>query len=300
MPSKSKKPDPKPQPKQNPTPNWPPLRPLLPAADLTLTPLLADQVYLIRNLLPASLCKTYVSFLASLPLTTTPGKPKRDEALRVNDRFQIEDGRFAEMLWSTTALKELVTTRFEEDEYDTEEAEQQSSKKPSTVAERARQLWGGEPLGLNPNIRIYRYSVGQFFGQHCTHSLRSAVIKTHVYTRAHTQKIIVQSRPQLTLPSNADDEANNVILPPPNSRSKATPGRTTWTLLVYLSSCTGGETIFYPDATRANRNPEPIAVAPEIGMALLHRHGDQCMIHEGAEVTGGEKWVLRSDLVVPR
>ncbi|KAJ5481294.1 hypothetical protein N7475_000106 [Penicillium sp. IBT 31633x] len=256
MPSKSQKPDPKPQPKQNPTPNWPPLRPLLPAADLTLTPLLADQVYLIRNLLPASLCKTYVSFLASLPLTTTPGKPKRDEALRVNDRFQIEDGRFAEMLWSTTALKELVTTRFEEDEYDIEGAERQSSKNPSTVAERARQLWGGEPLGLNPNIRIYRYSAGQFFGQHY-------------------------------------DEANNVTLPPPNSRSKATPGRTTWTLLVYLSSCTGGETIFYPDATRANRNPEPIAVAPEIGMALLHRHGDQCMIHEGAEVTGGEKWVLR-------
>jgi len=28
-------------------------------------------------------------------------------------------------------------------------------------------LWGGEVLGLNPNIRIYRYSKGQFFDQHC-------------------------------------------------------------------------------------------------------------------------------------
>ncbi|KAJ5485808.1 hypothetical protein N7530_000108 [Penicillium desertorum] len=262
MAPKSKKPDPKPQPKTT-TPNWPPLRPLLPAADLTLTPLLTDQVYLIRNFLSGTLCKTYASFLASLPLTTTPGTPKKDEALRVNDRFQIDDARFAEMLWSTTALKELITTRFEEDEYGYDDAEQDESTSSSALAERARQLWGGEPLGLNPNIRIYRYSAGQFFGQHY-------------------------------------DEANNITLPPPNSRSKATPARTTWTLLVYLTSCTGGETIFYPEPTRANRNPEPIAVAPEVGMALLHRHGDHCMIHEGAEVTGGEKWVLRSDLVVPR
>lgn len=191
MPSKSKKPDPKP-PKQNPTPNWPPLRPLLPAADLTLTPLLTDQVYLIRNLLPASLCKTYVSFLASLPLTTTPGKPKRDEALRVNDRFQIDDGRFAEMLWSTTALKELVTTRFE-NEYDTEEDDKPSNNNPSTVAERAQQLWGGNPLGLNPNIRIYRYSAGQFFGQHCTHSLEAHKITYVVYAHKQRKHYPIQS-----------------------------------------------------------------------------------------------------------
>jgi hypothetical protein len=40
------------------------------------------------------------------------GRFGKDEALRVNDRFQIDDARFAEMLWSTTALKELVTTSF--------------------------------------------------------------------------------------------------------------------------------------------------------------------------------------------
>ncbi|CAG8907702.1 unnamed protein product [Penicillium egyptiacum] len=262
MAPKSKRPDPKPQPKIT-TPNWPPLRPLLPAADLTLTPLLTDQIYLIRNFLSGTLCKTYASFLASLPLATTPGTPKKDEALRVNDRFQIDDARFAEMLWSTTALKELITTRFEEDEYGYEQNAEDDGTSSSALAERARQLWGGEPLGLNPNIRIYRYSAGQFFGQHY-------------------------------------DDANNITFPSPNLRSKATPARTTWTLLVYLTSCAGGETIFYPEPTRANRNPEPIAVAPEVGMALLHRHGDHCMIHEGAEVTGGEKWVLRSDLVVPR
>jgi hypothetical protein len=116
----------------------------------------------------------------------------------------------------------------------------------------------------------------------------------------HRTRIYIQAKTSTNTRKPTDDEANNITLPPPNSRSKATPARTTWTLLVYLTSCTGGETIFYPEPTRANRKPEPIAVAPEVGMALLHRHGDHSMIHEGAEVTGGEKWVLRSDLVVPR
>jgi hypothetical protein len=165
---KSKRSD-APQPKakpSNPTPNWPPLRPLLPAADLSLETLVPDQIYLIRNFLPASLCRTYASFLASLPLTTTPGKPKKDEAVRVNDRFQVEDARFAEMLWSGTAMKELATTRFGEDEYDEYD---KNATPPSCeeLARRAREVWGGEPLGLNPNIRIYRYSAGQFFAQHC-------------------------------------------------------------------------------------------------------------------------------------
>jgi hypothetical protein len=170
MPPKSKKADPKSNKPAVPktSPNWPPFRPLLPAADLSLTPLLTDQIYLIRNFLPGTLCKSYASFLASLPLTTTPGKPKKDEALRVNDRFQIEDARFAEMMWSTTALKELVTTRFAEEE----NYEEDHTSSPAEVAKRARQLWGGEPLGLNPNIRIYRYSAGQFFGQHCKFSIR--------------------------------------------------------------------------------------------------------------------------------
>lgn len=172
MPPKSKKQEPKAQsrPKQPQSPNWPPLRPLLPAADLSLEPLLPDQIYLIRNFLPGSLCKTYASFLASLPLTTTPGKPKKDEALRVNDRFQIDDARFAEMLWSQTSLKELVTERFEEVEYDYDNEEGDSS--PAQIAERARRLWGGDPLGLNANIRIYRYTAGQFFGQHCKSSIQ--------------------------------------------------------------------------------------------------------------------------------
>lgn len=58
------------------------------------------------------------------------------------------------------------------------------------------------------------------------------------------------------------------------------PVRTTWTLLLYLTSaadgCRGGETVFYPHDRRSVK--EEIAVPPETGMLLLHKHGDDCML----------------------
>ena len=140
-----------------PLPNWPALSPLIPATDLGLEELLPNQIVTIPNLWTASLCKTYVSFLSSLPLTTTPGKPKKGEAVRVNDRFQINDAAFAERLWSETALKGLIMGAAKEGALGLSDEQQ-------------KELWGGHVVGLNSNIRIYRYSKGQFFDQHCMSS----------------------------------------------------------------------------------------------------------------------------------
>ncbi|KAH4029320.1 hypothetical protein HBH70_238460 [Parastagonospora nodorum] len=224
-----------------PAPDWPALTPLIPEIDLTLEDVMPGQIVTIPNFWTATLCKAYVSFLSSLPLTTTPGKPKKGDAVRVNDRFQVDDPAFAERLWSQTSLKSLVEAQ-------------------------PKELWGGDVVGLNPNIRIYRYSKGQFFDQHY-------------------------------------DDSNNVTL----SGTPPMQARTTWTLLLYLTSpatgCIGGETVFYPDSPKKKSRdalPEPIVASLEVGLALLHRHGADCMLHEGREVLEGEKWVIRSDLCVKR
>ncbi|KAH8697084.1 hypothetical protein BGW36DRAFT_377908 [Talaromyces proteolyticus] len=253
-PTKSKKKDiPSQQHKQtqltNRSPNWPALRPLVPASDLYIEPILDDQIYIIRNFFTANLCKSFVSFLSSsISLTTTPLKPKsKDEAVRVNDRYQVDDAGFAELLWSGTALKEVVNElRGINEEEDLNEEE---------IQDRHARTWGGTPLGLNSNIRIYRYTPGQFFAQHY-------------------------------------DESNAVQFYN-TATSKSLAAHTTWTLLIYLTTTDGGETVFYPEDGSA-----PIPVDPEVGMALLHRHGEHCLLHEGREVRSGEKWVLRSDLVV--
>lgn len=89
-------------------PAWPAFRPSLPVVDLQPQPMLDSRVVLIRNFWPKSLCRDYVAFLETLPLTTTPGKPKRGDAVRVNDRFQVQDQAFADRLWHQTGLKTVL------------------------------------------------------------------------------------------------------------------------------------------------------------------------------------------------
>lgn len=127
-------------------PNWPPLTPLIPSIDIQLDTLLPDQIFSIHNLFTSSLCRNYVSFLSSLPLATTKIQPKRDEALRGNDRFQIDDPAFAQMLWTNTALHDLVAGA------SANMIEEGDMEKPNL-----EKTFGGKVLGLNPRIRIYRY-----------------------------------------------------------------------------------------------------------------------------------------------
>ncbi|VUC33170.1 unnamed protein product [Clonostachys rosea] len=219
--------------------SWPAFKPELPVVDLDIqlhpaTPKIA----LISSFFPRSLCREYVAFLKTLPLQTTPARPKRGEAVRVNDRFQIDDPMLAARLWENTGLREAIL-------------ENQDLK----------HLWGGEPIGLNPNIRVYRYTKGQYFDCHY-------------------------------------DDSNALILPsqPP------VPVKTTWTCLLYLTSsaegCIGGETVFYPHDRKSAA--EEIAVPLETGALLLHKHGNDCLLHEGREVLDGEKWILRTDLCIKR
>lgn len=112
-------------------PNWPTFSPLIPESDLTLNELMPGQIITIPNFWTAKLCRDYVSFLSSLPLTTTPGKPKKGDAVRVNDRYQIDDPAFAERLWSGTALKSLVLGTAGEDGLGLTDTQR-------------KELWGGE------------------------------------------------------------------------------------------------------------------------------------------------------------
>ncbi|GAY41278.1 hypothetical protein CUMW_058190 [Citrus unshiu] len=54
----------------------------------------------------------------------------------------------------------------------------------------------------------------------------------------------------------------------------------------------GGETVFY-----GSRNKLVAEVAPIEGMALIHIHGDKCMLHEARNVIKGVKYIFRSDVV---
>jgi hypothetical protein len=72
-------------------------------------------------------------------LVTTPGKPKKDDAVRVNDRFQVVDEGFARRLWEETGLKSLILGDGEE------KGEGAEEEKRIGESER-RELWYAVPL----------------------------------------------------------------------------------------------------------------------------------------------------------
>lgn len=50
-----------------------------------------------------------------------------------------------------------------------------------------------------------------------------------------------------------------------------------------VASHAGGETVFYPSPTRKGNGPA-VEVSLVAGRALLHRHGNTCMLHEGVRL----------------
>jgi hypothetical protein len=72
-----------------------------------------------------------------------------------------------------------------------------------------------------------------------------------------------------------------------------------FTVLVYLNDASdselrGGNTVFY---SNENEDEVVLTVVPETGAALIHGHGDRCLLHEGALVTAGAKYLLRTDVM---
>lgn len=79
--------------------------------------------------------------------------------------------------------------------------------------------------------------------------------------------------------------------------SDSTPlGDTAVTVLIYLSSCKGGATRFYPPKG-IDGSKTGIGFVPEEGAILMHMHGPLCLEHEADPVIEGIKYVLRTDIV---
>lgn len=123
---------------------------------------------------------------------------------------------------------------------------------PEMVGQPARQA-----LGCSPRIRVYRYTLGQRFGQHIDESKD----EPEMGGRTHFTVLVY-------LNGGEGEPADLQVR--------------------------GGETIFWKD--HDGKRPA-LAFPPTRGICLFHGHGDDCMTHEGALVEDGVKYVLRTDVV---
>ncbi|BGP28956.1 hypothetical protein JCM10296v2_000692 [Rhodotorula toruloides] len=126
--------------------SWPALHP--PQRPLQLVAP-SPGILFVDDFFPPAVRKAFLTFLSAptSPLRLDrPTAPKRGEAERTNARTSVQDPDFAKRLWEDTGLQEACRA-----------LEGKNGRKAA---------------GLNPNIRVYRYGEGDFFGPHYDDDIR--------------------------------------------------------------------------------------------------------------------------------
>ncbi|KAK9292950.1 hypothetical protein L1049_020932 [Liquidambar formosana] len=216
------------------TTGWPQIKP---KPNLQVTRLKDTDLFTVQNFFTSAESKAFIKAAESIGFVHQGSLgPTKGEAFRDNDRISVNDPILADMIWESGLNKLFSDIK----------------------------IRGKVAVGMNPNIRLYRYKVGQRFGRHIDESVDLGEGKRTHYTLL------------IYLSGGFKPKAKQDLSSPRDSSSE---------LLV------GGETVFY-----GSRNGVVAEVAPTEGMALLHIHGDKCMLHEARNVTKGVKYVFRSDV----
>mmetsp|Transcript_23739 Transcript_23739/g.32972 ORF Transcript_23739/g.32972 Transcript_23739/m.32972 type:complete len:310 (+) Transcript_23739:261-1190(+) len=134
---------------------------------------------------------------------------------------------------------------------------------------------GRTAVGLNPNFRLYKYSPQQAFGEHIDESNE---------VPAHGPG--VRTLFTLLMYLNGGNGGGSSGGKKGGGRKQAATG---------LNCLSGGETVFYK-GTKPGAGRVALSYPPTVGNALAHIHGERCMLHEGAEVKKGVKYLLRTDV----
>ncbi|GMN44691.1 hypothetical protein TIFTF001_013883 [Ficus carica] len=215
------------------TSNWPAIKP---KQNLHITRLKDTDLFTVENFFTPAESKAFVKAAEGIGFAHQGSLgPAKGEAYRDNDRVSVNDPALADSVWAS-GLNQLFSDI---------------------------KIRGKAAVGLNPNLRFYRYKVGQRFGRHIDESVHLGDGKRTHYTL-------------LIYLSGGVSKGKNDLKGSKDSS---------------LEPLVGGETVFY-----GSRNNVVAEVAPTEGMALLHIHGDKCMLHEARKVGKGVKYVFRSDV----
>lgn len=250
--------------------------------DLSVDFIEPEQIFVLNDFLTAQECQALIQFVDGLDMQLT-APPKRGEATRVNHRTSIISSSFAATLFDLLIPHLPAITSFE--------SHTQAQPPP-------------RPVLCNSNIRLYKYTEGQYFGPHYDESVAGPFVPIPA---SPTPPGI---NPESSLsPEKGKTGAKKVaqkkskvpaVAPTPQAKTWSE-----WTILVYLSGVEdgiiGGETVFYADEGRGKSRTQRSIVPPlRRGSVLLHKHGKECLLHEGRMVQRGTKYVLRSDLMFGR
>ena len=128
-------------------------------------------------------------------------------------------------------------------------------------------------VGLNRRFRCYRYRPGATYRPHIDGAWPGS---------------------GLSSPSDGGDGGGDYVYDTYNDRLSK------MTFLIYLNEdFDGGETKFYCPSGRSEGGLDRQGIVPTAGSALVFMHGDVsgAVLHEGAGVTRGTKYVVRTEVL---
>ncbi|KAF8939343.1 hypothetical protein BGZ47_008213 [Haplosporangium gracile] len=229
--------------------------------------------------------------------------PRPGYAFRDNDRIQFDSPEFASMVWNKCGLRDRWKELWEHPKYGLETVHGQSITSGTRNSKRVRHA-----VGLSRNIRMYRYQQGQSFGAHYDESVVEKDDTDNEVVSEYTVLIYLNGE------RDSDLIGGETVFYPKGKKPIPTSGVTAPTR---GSGKKGGgnkavgngnaAALGVPGTGAAGAGEESglsytlpnggVAVKPERGLLLVHKHGDECMLHEALIVQRGFKYVLRTDVV---
>ncbi|KAF9425685.1 hypothetical protein BGZ94_007308 [Podila epigama] len=233
-----------------------------------------------------------------------PNIPRPGYAFRDNDRIAIQSPEFASMLWNKAGLRDRWFELWQHPKYGLETAQGECITSGTRNIKRVRHA-----VGLSSNIRFYRYQTGQSFGAHYDESViedaEQGTVSEYtvlIYLNGERDSDLLGGEtvffpkgkkpiPTTSRSTSAAASSSSGRGSRQKSANAGAKGLSQKQEASSSNSSTSGNELFY---TLPNGG---IAVKPERGLLLVHRHGDECMLHEALIVDRGFKYVLRTDVV---
>ncbi|KNZ46375.1 hypothetical protein VP01_731g5 [Puccinia sorghi] len=268
---------------------WPSLKPKW---KLQVNTIIRSQIMTVNELFTEEECRRVIEALEhvktadghALRFETTSQVPKRGEAFRYNDRISVCDPVFAQTLWANTGLKTACEAWLRE-----QGAHPQHTR-----------CWG-----LNPNLRFYRYRVGHKFEKHFDQSVQISkfdLLPSRTESEMPPENLWTEYTLLIYLTGSKDGPQKSSKQKVDRADCRGISGSLITAEADQEEPLQGGETVFYDTPIRSQKrltreHSIAASVRPVAGLALIHRHGSQCLLHEARQVVSGAKYVLRSDLI---
>ncbi|KAF9973963.1 hypothetical protein BGZ73_002775 [Actinomortierella ambigua] len=263
----------------------------------------------------------YIEAVMAEPTRIDPKPTRRPGyAYRDNDRFSFHSQEFADMLWHKVGLAKLWE-RLWTGPGGLETMLKLSIISPGKTKNSPPRI--RHAVGLSPNIRFYRYRSGQSFGAHYDESNEDERLRTKseytvlVYLNGDQSSNLVggetvfypsgQKKKKRVAAASGGSGPKSKRTGGANASSKRaethpspapSPAFASGAISSTSSSSSSSssprltESFWYTDEDTGG-----IAVKPQQGLLLVHKHGDDCMLHEAFGVQQGNKYVLRTDVL---